>query len=270
MASVYDVKTKKKFDNFEKFTQYIMYIGEKYGRKEFKTSPADFLRGGSRRGEQHFRRGRWNDCGAVVAKNRHVGKERARHGNLGDFTRIVGVLFAVRMAGILQPCGVDSYLYWGNGRRFFRGAIVGENAYENGQFGLCGFTGGRGGVFTGMSFYLYLVLGFLGGIPAGMGMGGGTVTIPLLVLVGGVEQKIAQCANLCAFLPMSLGALKTHAENGLLRTEGVGWIVAPAVVLSALGAWAAGVLPAGILRAGFGVFLIVLAVVGGYRTLQND
>ena len=45
-----------------------------------------------------------------------------------------------------------------------------------------------------MSFYLYLLLGFLGGIPAGMGMGGGTVTIPLLVLVGGVEQKIAQCA----------------------------------------------------------------------------
>ena len=40
-----------------------------------------------------------------------------------------------------------------------------------------------------MSFYLYLLLGFLGGIPAGMGMGGGTVTIPLLVLVGGVEQR---------------------------------------------------------------------------------
>ena len=49
-----------------------------------------------------------------------------------------------------------------------------------------------------MSFYLYLLLGFIGGIPAGMGMGGGTVTIPLLTLVGGVEQKIAQCANLFA------------------------------------------------------------------------
>ena len=58
--------------------------------------------------------------------------------------------------------------------------------------------------FLHMSFYLYLVLGFLGGIPAGMGMGGGTVTIPLLVLVGGVEQKIAQCANLFSFLPRSL------------------------------------------------------------------
>jgi uncharacterized membrane protein YfcA len=69
-----------------------------------------------------------------------------------------------------------------------------------------------------MKFYLYLLLGFLGGVPAGMGMGGGTVTIPLLVLFGGVEQKIAQSANLFAFLPMSLGALKTHAQNGLLQT----------------------------------------------------
>ena len=112
-----------------------------------------------------------------------------------------------------------------------------------------------------MSFYLYLILGFLGGIPAGMGMGGGTVTIPLLVLVGGVEQKIAQCANLYSFLPMSLGALKTHADNGLLKTEGVGWIVLPALLLSAVGTWAAGVLPSEFLRKGFGVFLIVLAVV---------
>ena len=121
-----------------------------------------------------------------------------------------------------------------------------------------------------MSFYLYLVLGFLGGIPAGMGMGGGTVTIPLLVLMGGVEQKIAQCANLFAFLPMSLGALKTHADKGLLRTEGVVWIVAPALILSAIGTWVAGVLPADFLRKGFGVFLIVLAAVGGYRTLKNS
>ncbi|MFQ7077391.1 MAG: hypothetical protein ACLRSW_05330 [Christensenellaceae bacterium] len=52
-----------------------------------------------------------------------------------------------------------------------------------------------------MSFYIYLLLGILGGIPAGMGMGGGTVTIPLLILVGGVEQKIAQSANLFPFSP---------------------------------------------------------------------
>ncbi|MBQ5929869.1 MAG: sulfite exporter TauE/SafE family protein [Clostridia bacterium] len=116
-----------------------------------------------------------------------------------------------------------------------------------------------------MSFYLYLLLGFLGGIPAGMGMGGGTVTIPLLVLVGGVEQKIAQCANLFSFLPMSVGALKTHAENGLLKTDGLLWVVLPALALSAISVSLAAALPSSILRRGFGVFLIGLSFVGFYK-----
>lgn len=119
-----------------------------------------------------------------------------------------------------------------------------------------------------MSFYVYFILGFLGGIPAGMGMGGGTVTIPLLVLLGGVEQKIAQSANLFAFLPMSVGALKTHAQNGLLETDGIWWTIVPALALSALGATIAGVLPSEVLRKSFGVFLIGLSFVGFYQSLQ--
>ena len=119
-----------------------------------------------------------------------------------------------------------------------------------------------------MSFYLYLLLGFLGGIPAGMGMGGGTVTIPLLVLVGGVEQKIAQCANLFSFLPMSVGALKMHADNGLLETQGMLWGILPALAVSALGSWAAAVLPSEILRKSFGFFLIFLACFTAFRALK--
>ena len=121
-----------------------------------------------------------------------------------------------------------------------------------------------------MSFYVYLLLGFLGGIPAGMGMGGGTVTIPLLVLLGGVEQKIAQCANLFAFLPMSVGALKTHAENKLLKTDGILWVVVPALILSALGATLASWLSSAVLRKGFGVFLIGLSFVTAYKALQAE
>ena len=110
-----------------------------------------------------------------------------------------------------------------------------------------------------MSFYLYTLLGFLGGIPAGMGMGGGTVTIPLLTLVGGVPQKIAQCANLFSFLPMSFFALKTHAENGLLQTRGTLWVALPALLFSIVGSLVAAYLPSETLRKGFGLFLIALA-----------
>ena len=112
-----------------------------------------------------------------------------------------------------------------------------------------------------MSFYLYAFLGFLGGIPAGMGMGGGTVTIPLLTLVGGVEQKIAQSANLFAFLPMSISALKTHADNGLLQTQGILWSILPALVASVAGTFLASYLSSELLGKAFGLFLIGLSVI---------
>ncbi len=121
-----------------------------------------------------------------------------------------------------------------------------------------------------MSFYLYLILGFLGGIPAGMGMGGGTVTIPLLALVGGVEQKIAQSANLFSFLPMSASALKLHAENGLLRTEGILWIILPALALSALGTAIAVALPSHLLRKLFGGFLAALSAITFRNALSQS
>ena len=100
-------------------------------------------------------------------------------------------------------------------------------------------------------------------------MGGGTVTIPLLVLIGGVEQKIAQCANLFSFLPMSVGALKTHANNGLLQTQGISWVILPASVLSLIGAFVASSVSSELLRRGFGVFLIGLAFVGLSRVKKQ-
>ena len=100
-------------------------------------------------------------------------------------------------------------------------------------------------------------------------MGGGTVTIPLLVLVGGVEQKIAQCANLFSFLPMSVGALKTHAENNLLKTQGILWIILPALLLSVLGALLAAYLPSAILRRAFGAFLIGLSFITFYNAKEK-
>ena len=119
-----------------------------------------------------------------------------------------------------------------------------------------------------MSFYLYILLGLIGGIPAGLGMGGGTVTIPLLLLFG-VEQKIAQCANLFSFLPMSVFALKEHDQNGLLQKQGMAWVVIPALISSGLGAFLAAKLTSNILRKLFGGFLIVLAVFSFVSALKK-
>lgn len=110
-----------------------------------------------------------------------------------------------------------------------------------------------------MAFYLYFACGILGGILGGMGMGGGTVLIPLLTVFCGVEQAAAQGVNLLSFLPMSFLALKVHAQNGFVKKEGLPVLILPAVLLSLLGSLLAAVIPSILLRKGFGIFLIVLS-----------
>ena len=96
----------------------------------------------------------------------------------------------------------------------------------------------------------------------GMGMGGGTILIPALTILFGGEQHIAQATNLIAFLPMSAFSLRVHKDKGNLKTQGVWWIVVPAVLTSVAGGLAASLLPAAVLRKLFGAFLVFLALKG--------
>lgn len=93
-------------------------------------------------------------------------------------------------------------------------------------------------------------------------MGGGTILIPALTLVAGVEQHVAQAANLIAFLPMAALSLSVHKKRGLLNFDGVAFIVIPALLTSVLGGLAAAALPGDLLRKLFGVFLIALGIRG--------
>ena len=113
-----------------------------------------------------------------------------------------------------------------------------------------------------MSFYLYALAGFFSGMLGGMGMGGGTILIPVLTIFLGVGQHAAQAANLIAFLPMALFSLKMHKERGLLKTEGVAGIVIPALVTSVATAFLTALLPGEILGKLFGAFLILLGIKG--------
>lgn len=111
-----------------------------------------------------------------------------------------------------------------------------------------------------MSFILFLVAGFFSGVLGGMGMGGGTVLIPALTVIFGVEQHIAQATNLIAFLPMAAFTLKVHKENGLLKTEGLLWLVVPALLTSVAAGFVAALLPSVVLKKLFGAFLVGLSV----------
>ena len=110
-----------------------------------------------------------------------------------------------------------------------------------------------------MSFLVFLLCGVCGGVLGGMGMGGGTALIPLLTIFCGVEQGAAQGVNLISFLPMSALALTVHAKNGLLKREGIVWLITPALLFSALFSVLAVWLPSRVLRRGFGAFLVILS-----------
>ena len=66
---------------------------------------------------------------------------------------------------------------------------------------------------------LFIVFGIIGGLLGGMGMGGGTLLIPLLTLGLDVPQQTAQLLNLLTFIPMSAFALIVHAKNGYVAKK---------------------------------------------------
>ena len=111
-----------------------------------------------------------------------------------------------------------------------------------------------------MRFLVYLLAGLAGGVLGGMGMGGGCVLIPILTVLCGVPQHMAQSVNLLSFLPMALLSLRVHSQNGLLDTKGVLWVILPAVALSVLGGIFVKGVSGGALKTSFGVFLCVLSV----------
>lgn len=110
-----------------------------------------------------------------------------------------------------------------------------------------------------MTTFLLILFGFLAGIVGGMGMGGGTVLVPLLSFLD-MSQKTIQAINLISFLPMCCVALIFHAKNKLIVKDHVWWLIIPAIIFAVVGALVADVANNKILRMCFAVFLIAVGV----------
>lgn len=112
-----------------------------------------------------------------------------------------------------------------------------------------------------MTIFLYILSGLLGGILGGMGMGGGTLLIPLLSLLLSITQKEAQLLNVFSFVIMSIFVIYIHFKNKLIK-------VFPALVFSFFGTIFATFsacfvrnIPSNILKLSFGIFLLILSIV---------
>lgn len=115
----------------------------------------------------------------------------------------------------------------------------------------------------------FILAGIAGGLIAGMGMGGGTLTIPILTLALDVEQKTAQAVNLISFVVMSVPVLAIHIKNRLVDLPSFLKTAPLAAAGSAVCAWFAPDIPAEVLSRCFGGFLIALGVWQGASAIKS-
>ncbi|MGB2694761.1 MAG: TSUP family transporter [Dehalococcoidia bacterium] len=106
-----------------------------------------------------------------------------------------------------------------------------------------------------------IVFGFVGGFAGGLlGIGGGAIYVPGMVLLLDEPQHIAQGASLAAIIAAGIVGGLTHLKRGNVDV-GVVVQVAPVAAVAAFGAaFLADALPAEALRRIFGVVILYFAI----------
>ena len=118
---------------------------------------------------------------------------------------------------------------------------------------------------------IYLAIaGLVSGVVGGMGMGGGTLLIPILSIFLGFAQKSAQGINLLVFIPMSIVAIFVHIKNKLIDFRVGIPIIASGIFFSVMGSLIANGLSNNNLRVYFGVFLLLVGVFQFVQTFINS
>lgn len=99
--------------------------------------------------------------------------------------------------------------------------------------------------------------GFLAGL---LGIGGGVVMVPAMVLIFGFDQHVAQGTSLLVIIPAALTGSYTHHRNGRLVLRDAAWLAVGGVIGALIGSVSALSLDDTILRRLFAAFLILTAL----------
>jgi len=124
-------------------------------------------------------------------------------------------------------------------------------------------------LFDTRTVILFLI-GLAAGIISGMGMGGGAILIPALVLAINPEQHIAQSVNLLFFVPTAVIALAIHIKNKQIDFKMAWPIIISGLCGAFLGSMLAAQLGGGQLKKLFGWFLIAMSLYEMFRKGKNE
>ena len=105
-----------------------------------------------------------------------------------------------------------------------------------------------------------ILIGIASGIVSSTGMGGGTILIFLLTFLCGIDQHVAQAANLIFFIPTSIVAIIVNLKNKNID-------IPLAIIISVFGILGAIIganisinINVNILKKCFGIFLAIIAI----------
>ena len=105
-----------------------------------------------------------------------------------------------------------------------------------------------------------VLLGLIAGIvAAALGLGGGIIFVPVLVVIFGFDQHVAQGTSLAVIFPTAIMATLAHTRMGNVQWRLAIPIGLAGIVGAIVGAQIALQLDADLLRRLFGILLIVLA-----------
>ena len=111
------------------------------------------------------------------------------------------------------------------------------------------------------SLLITFIIGFIGGTAGGLlGIGGGTLFVPALTLIQGIEQSIAQGISLAAVIVTAMSATSRNISKNIIDKDKVMIMILPVVVAAIIGAQIAGSLDQESLRKIFGFILITVAL----------
>lgn len=112
--------------------------------------------------------------------------------------------------------------------------------------------------------FFYVLFGIFGGVLCGMGMGGGTVLIPLLGILG-ENGRISGAINLVSFVPASIISLIFHVKNDLVEKKGLIIMIIFALIGSFIGFFIGKTIPKAVLTKIFALILLFIGIKGVYN-----
>ena len=115
---------------------------------------------------------------------------------------------------------------------------------------------------TALAIFGLLMLGLIAGSFSGLiGIGGGVIIVPALILLFGFSQQVAQGTTLALLIPpIGLLAVMDYYKKGFVNTQAALFICIGFVIGGLLGAKIAVTLPEQILRRIFAAVLVLIGI----------